>query len=80
MPRIEIHSKRGFYGSLLGLVAVAAVACTLWGAGLELVQSTPWIQRSGDIYDAMANGLGALAGVLVWRHLLEGRFLQRQER
>ena len=43
----------------------AAVLCTLYGGFLEILQSAPFISRSGDWLDFFFNGIGALASAAV---------------
>ncbi|MFM2136086.1 MAG: putative integral rane protein [Bacteroidota bacterium] len=40
----------------------------LYGAIIEILQLTVFIDRSGDVRDAVANGLGAVLGLAVFRY------------
>lgn len=40
-----------------------------YGALLEVMQATLFVGRSGDARDALANALGAIIGLLVFRKL-----------
>jgi VanZ family protein len=42
----------------------------LYGALIEVLQSTIFINRSGDLRDALANAIGALTGLWIYRLLL----------
>lgn len=44
-------------------IPTAFVIATLVGIAMEIVQ--PYFQRSRDLYDALANSLGAFAGCLI---------------
>lgn len=43
------------------------LACVLFGIGLELAQQYCFTERSADVYDAIADASGSLAGVIFFR-------------
>ena len=48
-----------------------------FGVIIELIQHTLTLNRMGDIFDAVANSIGALCGVGVAKHILsKGRRLK----
>jgi len=48
------------------LLLAAGVVSVVLGILVELVQSTSWVRgRGGDIWDAVADAVGAVAGVLL---------------
>ena len=51
-------------GAWRGLLA-AAIALACLGAALELLQATPFVNRSCSLSDAACNAAGALAGAAV---------------
>ncbi|MGR8981068.1 MAG: VanZ family protein [Gammaproteobacteria bacterium] len=53
----------------------AGIVCTLYGGFLEILQSTTFINRSGDWLDFLFDGIGALAsmGILTANKNLLGR-------
>lgn len=51
--------------AMLAIILITA----LYGALLEVMQATLFIGRSGDARDALANALGAILGLLVFRKL-----------
>ena len=64
--------------------AVAALGVIMFGIAIEVAQSTWTTDRLGDSADAMANALGALAGLLVsatpmarWLQRLDARLRAR---
>jgi len=59
--------------------AIAAIGLIAMGVGLEFAQANLTDSRSGDAADALANGLGALAGLFVARTPL-ALWLQRVDR
>lgn len=59
--------------------AIAAVGLIAMGVGLEFAQANLTDSRSGDAADALANGLGALAGLFVTRTPV-ALWLQRVDR
>ncbi len=60
--------------SLLALFSLAAVV-TLYGLAIEFIQKYLVPNRSFDMYDLLADGLGALAGALVFSWIGK-RFLE----
>jgi glycopeptide antibiotics resistance protein len=50
-------------------VLVSLVFCIAYGGALELMQEAVFAERSADIYDFIANSVGAIAGVLLYRKL-----------
>jgi VanZ family protein len=61
--------------------ALAALAVVVFGIGIEFAQAAWTPDRSGDSADAMANALGALAGLLLsatpvarWLQRLDARW------
>jgi len=59
--------------------AIAAIGLIAMGVGLEFAQAMLTDSRSGDAADALANGLGALAGLFVARTPV-ALWLQRVDR
>lgn len=59
--------------------AIAAIGLIAMGVGLEFAQAKLTDSRSGDAADALANGLGALAGLFVARTPV-ALWLQRVDR
>lgn len=59
--------------------AIAAIGLIAMGVGLEFAQANLTDSRSGDAADALANGLGALAGLFVARTPV-ALWLQRVDR
>lgn len=59
--------------------AIAAIGLIAMGVGLEFAQARLTDSRSGDAADALANGLGALAGLFVARTPV-ALWLQRVDR
>jgi glycopeptide antibiotics resistance protein len=60
--------KQNEYSFLMkNAVLSAIVLSVLFGCLVEVMQDTVFIQRSGDIRDAIANSLGALAGWWFYR-------------
>ncbi len=60
----------GYGGMLLarsGARALAALAMIALGVGLEFAQAALTDSRSGDVADAVANSLGAVAGLALGR-------------
>jgi len=43
----------------------AFIICTLYGGFLEVLQSTPFINRSGDRLDFLFNGIGAFGSIAI---------------
>ncbi|MNV86323.1 hypothetical protein D3C71_1803500 [compost metagenome] len=59
--------------------AIAAIGLIAMGVGLEFAQAQLTDSRSGDAADALANGLGALAGLFLARTPV-ALWLQRVDR
>ena len=59
--------------------AIAAIGLIAMGVGVEFAQANLTDSRSGDAADALANGLGALAGLFVARTPV-ALWLQRVDR
>ncbi|ALN83808.1 vanZ like family protein [Lysobacter capsici] len=59
--------------------AIAAIGLIAMGVGLEFAQARLTDSRSGDAADALANGLGALAGLFLARTPV-ALWLQRVDR
>ncbi|MEJ1222684.1 VanZ family protein [Sediminicola sp. 1XM1-17] len=58
--RERTHGKRGLVKSIITIVAVMV----LYGIVIEVIQSELTVAREGDIFDVLANTLGALFGAL----------------
>ena len=69
------HLDKAVHAAVFGLLAATGVwrfgragavlaACLAYAVGSEVVQHVALAERSGDVLDVAADGLGALAGVL----------------
>lgn len=56
-------------GKHINAIFVALAFSIPYGGALEIMQQTLFSERSADIYDFIANSVGAIAGVLVYRKL-----------
>jgi len=54
----------------LSLVIIAI----LWGIIIEFIQGNFIPGRSGDVFDALANSIGAISGIMFYKVYLEKRF------
>lgn len=59
LPRLQHKAKKSFISVLF--------ACVLFGICLELAQEYCFIERSADVYDAIADALGSLTGLILFR-------------
>ncbi len=48
-------------------VIITIIICIAYGCLVEILQSTVFIHRSGDIRDALANAVGVMIGYWIFR-------------
>lgn len=67
--RERTHGKSGMKISILMIV----IAVVIYGIVIEVVQSKFTVDREGDVFDVMANTLGALLGALAIKLVFSGK-------
>lgn len=78
---LQLLSMRGFYlqnnFSFLKKFYTSAslLLCIAYGGALEIMQSTIFTDRSGDVLDFVANSCGCLAGFFLFKKLKRFLFL-----
>lgn len=60
-----IFENRKSFKNLSGLL-LAAIIPLLYGILMEILQSTISVNRSGSVFDVLANSAGIIVSVLVW--------------
>ena len=58
---------------LIKSISIIVGAVVLYGIVIEVIQSELTVTREGDIFDVMANTLGALLGALAIKLLFSGK-------
>jgi len=60
-----IFENRKNFKNLRGLL-LSAIIPLLYGILMEILQSTITVNRSGSVFDVLANSVGIIVSVLVW--------------
>lgn len=60
-----IFENRKSFKNLRGLLLAAPIPL-LYGILMEILQSTITVNRSGSVFDVLANSVGIIVSVLVW--------------
>jgi len=58
---IETKEKKSIYIKYLKILALSLI---LFGIIIEVIQGTMTVNRSGDVFDALANSLGVILGII----------------
>jgi VanZ family protein len=53
-------------------VKILAISLIFFGIVIEVIQELLTVNRSGDIFDALANGIGVIVGIVVIFTLFQG--------
>jgi VanZ family protein len=59
LPNVQHNTRKRWIGVF--------TACVLFGIGLEFAQQHCFAERSADVYDAIADAIGSLAGLIIFR-------------
>ncbi len=54
-------------------ILIMGIAVIIYGIIIEVIQGVFTVERTGDIYDALANSIGALCGAVTIKLLFSGK-------